>query len=187
MSLELKNLSRALSHPLVEPNHTQPIAENRVLLGALFVAVALLGPAFTLGYFSGFRLGQAGDLRGAPRVAAPAEILPRQTPQAGTKQQPPEPPTPVAPVSNQVAAAPAEQAAAGQIYLQLAASAKGQSAITIDALRKQGFRAIAREVPERPELYRVLIGPLREGDLDKTRADLQNKSFPGATAITRTF
>jgi len=178
MNAELKHSSAVFGRRLVEGNPAQPMEENRVLLGALFVAVTLLGPAFTLGYFSGYRLGRAGDLRGVARAAAPAEIVPRQTPLAVTRQQPPERPIPTP---------PAGQPATAQIYLQLAASAKGHAAVAIGALQSNGFLAVVREVPDRPELYRVLIGPLRENELEKTRADLESKGFAGGTAIKRTF
>jgi len=57
----------------------------------------------------------------------------------------------------------------------------------VDVLRNKGFPALALEVPEKPGLSRVLIGPLHEGELDKTRADLRSRGFPGDSAIKRTF
>ena len=178
MNAQLKSLSAVFSPPLTEGNHAEPMKENRLLVGALFVAVALLGPVFTLGYFSGFRTGRAGGSHGSAKAAAPVGIVPRQTLTAETEQ-----PAPARPIPEARAGEPA----AGQIYLQLAASDKARSAAAIDALRSHGFLAIVREVPDRPELYRVLIGPLREGELGKTRADLESKGFAGDAAIERTF
>ena len=153
---------------MLKPKEAELTRGNRVLVG-LFIAVALLGPSFTLGYFLGYRSGEAS---GAALVVPPDGALPVQT----VSQQ-------------QKRALPAQgnQPAAGQIYLQLAAAAERPSAIMIDALRNNGFATVAWEVPEQPGLYRVLVGPLHEGELDRTRADLQRHGFPGDSAIKRTF
>jgi cell division septation protein DedD len=71
--------------------------------------------------------------------------------------------------------------------VQVVAATESWSAVIIDALRSKGFPATAMEVPEKPDLYRVVVGPLREGELDKTRADLRSKGFPGDAAIKRSF
>ena len=57
----------------------------------------------------------------------------------------------------------------------------------VELLRKKSFPAIAAEVPEKPGVFRVLVGPVSEADVTKTRGDLQNASFPGKEAIKRTF
>ena len=48
----------------------------------------------------------------------------------------------------------------------------------VDARNKNGFSAIAAEVPEKPDTFRVLVGPLAENIVDKTRADLDGARFP---------
>ena len=162
---------------------------NRLLLGFCFIALVLLGPSFILGYFSGYRSARAGGPQSVPgptlvastQSAPPAETMPRQS--TRTEQQKP---------ARRVrkkdpAPARADQPAVGQIYLQLVAAPQSQSAVIIDALRNDGLPAVASEVPEKPGLYRVLIGPLHEGDLDKTRAELRSRGFPGDSAIKRTF
>jgi len=73
------------------------------------------------------------------------------------------------------------------VYLQLVSTVQSQSDVLIDVLRKNGFPAVASEVPEKPSLRRVLVGPLQEGELDKMRANLQSRGFPGDSAIKRTF
>jgi outer membrane biosynthesis protein TonB len=90
------------------------------------------------------------------------------------------PPASSGPVSS---AAPA----AGQTYLQLVATTKHDADGTVEVLRKNGFQAIDAEVPEKPGLFRVLVGPLAPGDLNKTRAELTAKSFPGDHAIPKKF
>ena len=55
----------------------------------------------------------------------------------------------------------------------------------VEMLRKNNFPAIAAEIPEKPGVFRVLVGPV--SDVAKTRADLQNASFPGKEALVKTF
>ena len=164
--------------------HQEPelMRGSRVLVG-LFIAVALLGPSFTLGYMLGYR---SGETAGAALVTPPDSALPVQT---VSQQSAPTRQKPAARVRTK-SPAPAAQGdppAGGQIYLQLAAAAERPSAVILDALRNNGFAAIAVEVPEQPGVYRVLVGPLHEGDLGKTRAALQRRGFPGDSAIKRTF
>jgi cytoskeletal protein RodZ len=79
------------------------------------------------------------------------------------------------------------QPAAGQTYLQLAATVKHEADAMVEVLRKNGFASAAQEVPEKPGVFRVLVGPLHEDAINKTRSDLQNKGFPGNIAIKKTF
>jgi hypothetical protein len=57
----------------------------------------------------------------------------------------------------------------------------------VELLRKKKFSAIAAEIPEKPGVFRVLVGPLSEADVVKTRTSLQDASFPGKEAVKRTF
>ncbi|HEY1758468.1 MAG TPA: SPOR domain-containing protein [Bryobacteraceae bacterium] len=82
---------------------------------------------------------------------------------------------------------PSGAPAAGQIYLQLSATTKHDADGVVEVLRKNSFPAIDVEVPEKPGLFRVLVGPLAASDLNKTKADLQAKGFPGNVAIRKTF
>lgn len=79
------------------------------------------------------------------------------------------------------------KAAAGQSYLQLAATGKREADVMIEVLKSKGFPAIAAEIPEKQGTFRVLVGPIPEGGTNKMRADLQGASFPGNAAIRRTF
>ncbi len=88
-----------------------------------------------------------------------------------------EPPKPVA----------SGQPAAGQAYLQLAATSQHEADIMVDVLRQKSFKAMAAEIPEKPGTFRVLVGPVTEASANKTRADLQAAGFPGNAAIRRTF
>jgi outer membrane biosynthesis protein TonB len=98
------------------------------------------------------------------------------------KAQPPKP-------AKQTPAATASGAApsSGETYLQLVATAKAEADVMLDVLHKKGFKAIAVQIPERPELYRVFVGPIADTAVNKTRGDLQGSGFPGDKAIKKTF
>ena len=144
----------------------------------------------------------------SPTTAAPAETAP---PTATQQQQPPpeeakveskpEPkPEPVkekpptkkekeakAKEAKQEKAAPAAPPQAGQTYLQLVATAKAEADVMVDVLHQKKFKAVAVEIPEKPGTYRVFVGPLADGTLNKTKSDLQASGFPGDKAIKKVF
>ena len=72
-------------------------------------------------------------------------------------------------------------------YLQLAATTKREADIMVDVLRQKKFAATASEIPEKPGLFRVLVGPLAESQVNKTKTDLQSAGFPGDKSIKRSF
>jgi cell division septation protein DedD len=112
---------------------------------------------------------------------AEAKVEPRPEPkrEEPKKKEPPAPKEKPAPAS----AAPA----AGQTYLQLVATAKAEADVMVDVLRQKNFKAIAVQIPEKPELYRVLVGPLADGTLNKVKSDLQSSGFPGDKAIKKVY
>jgi outer membrane biosynthesis protein TonB len=75
----------------------------------------------------------------------------------------------------------------GQTYLQLTATNKALAETYVNVLRKKNFQAIAAQIPEKPDLYRVLVGPIPEGATNKTKSELQRSGFPGDQAIRKTF
>jgi cell division septation protein DedD len=72
-------------------------------------------------------------------------------------------------------------------YLQLAATSQREAEIMVDVLRKKEFKAMASEIPEKPGVFRVLVGPVTDATANKTRSDLQGAGFPGDKAIKRAF
>jgi hypothetical protein len=72
-------------------------------------------------------------------------------------------------------------------YLQLAATSQREAEIMVDVLRKKEFKAMAAEIPEKPGVFRVLVGPVTDATVNKTRSDLKGAGFPGDNAIKRTF
>lgn len=160
------------------------IRTNRVLLGVAVVAVILLGPTFILGYVSGYNMARESAPQGAsqPSAVTSSPAPPKQA-ERTAKTIPPG-------RVNRGASAPAaqsDQPSAGQVYLQLVTAAKSRSGAIVDALRNDGFPVVASDVPEKPGLSRVLVGPLHRGEVAKIRGDLISKGFPGDSAIERTF
>jgi cell division septation protein DedD len=72
-------------------------------------------------------------------------------------------------------------------YLQLAATSQREAELMVDILRKKEFKAMVAEIPEKPGLFRVLVGPVTDTSVNKTRSDLQKADFPGDKAIKRSF
>ena len=120
------------------------------------------------------------------------EPIPEKAPEKAKPAPPkPEPPKPAAAKAALPPAAPAARSDGGQPaagdYLQLVATAKGQADDLVEVLRKNGFRALNYEVPEKPGLFRVLVGPVKDGEMNKLRADLQGKGFQGREAIPKKY
>lgn len=200
--------------PKNEDGEFELILGNRQLLSVFFIVVILLGVFFTMGYIVGRNSGPVNgpDVAVAtprkpdskpltaestsPETAAPAPASPpsetaRQQPSPSERSKPAEPlkeppPRKAEPVKTEKAAS-GDQPVAGQTYLQLTATSKREADLYVDLLRKKGFVAFAAEIPEKPNMFRVLVGPLADGSINKVRADLEQASFPGNKAIKRTF
>ena len=151
----------------------------------------------------------------APVTAAPKETAvqqpvepvkepekPKETPQETAKAEPvkTEPPAKETAKERKAEAKAKKEAAAAKMekaksetgapsgtYLQLAATTQREAEIMVDVLRKKEFKATAAEVPEKPGLFRVLVGPLTDAAVNRTRTDLQGAGFPGDKAIKRSF
>ena len=193
--------------PKNEDGEFELILGNRQLLSVFFIVVILLGVFFTMGYIVGRNSGTlTAEVAATPapdgkpqvveppaKVAEPAPAPPAPTetaPQQPAKEAEPEP-APAPPKPEKVKAEPvrsgASHPAAGQTYLQLAATSKHEADIMVDVLRKKSFKAMAAEIDEKPGTYRVLVGPITDTTANKMRADLQGAGFPGNAAIRRTF
>jgi cell division septation protein DedD len=116
----------------------------------------------------------------------PKETASQQGP-ATKPAPPPEPaPTPAA-AKGPSRAATSGEPQSGKTYLQISAVDRDKAEIYVERLRKQNFSAIMAEIPEKPGVFRVLVGPISEADISKTRAALQDATFPGKDAVKRTF
>jgi len=180
-------------------------------LSVFFIVIVLLGVFFTMGYIVGRSSTPVGaqEIASARKPASKPLVIEAPDREPATAAQPPAPavrqasppepkktpepvkPEPVKPKQvEKPAPAPAPKAeapAAGQTYLQLAATSQREGDIMVDVLRKKGFKARAAEIPEKPGTFRILVGPVDASDMNKTRGDLQAAGFPGNAAIKRTF
>ncbi len=133
-----------------------------------------------------------------PTPAKPAPVAKAEPPKAEpSKAEPPAKREPKAAEKTEAAkatkaAVPAPQQPGGQplpgaIYLQLSATIKADADKVVESLRKNGFPAMDKEVPEKLGTFRVLVGPIPAADVNKTRTALDGKGFPGTGAIPRRF
>jgi len=106
---------------------------------------------------------------------------PVKTPPPETKAAKPAPPPPAP------APAPAGKEPASGAYLQLAATSEREANLEAEKLRKKGFKTVVAEIPEKHGTFRVLVGPLSDASLSKTKADLSASGFPGDKAIKRSY
>jgi cell division septation protein DedD len=133
----------------------------------------------------------------APKAETPAPTpAPAPTPPPVTKnEKPPEKEKPAKnkkeePAKNKADKAPisSNSPEQGKTYLQLVATTKTDADRLVELLRKNGFKALDYQIPDDPNRYRVLVGPIPEGGVNKMKADLTAKSFPGEHAfIQRKF
>jgi cell division protein FtsN len=66
----------------------------------------------------------------------------------------------------------------GQTFLQVAAVGRNEAEAVADVLHKKGFPAHSVAKPGNTNIYRVLIGPIRDsGDLSSTRDSLRKTGF----------
>ena len=66
----------------------------------------------------------------------------------------------------------------GQTFLQVAAVRRTEADALAEVLRQKGFRAHSVQKPGATDLFRVLVGPVRDtGDLSATRDALRNTGF----------
>ena len=195
--------------PKNEDGEFELILGNRQLLSVFFIVVILLGVFFTMGYIVGRNSGTVtAELTPAPVVDGrlPATEAPAKAPEATPAPAPstptetvPQQPAPATPAAEREPEPPKREPkaeprtasgshpAAGQTYLQLAATSQHEADIMVDVLRKKSFRAMAAEIDEKPGTFRVLVGPITDTTANKMRADLQGAGFPGNAAIRRTF
>jgi DedD protein len=188
-----------------EDGEVELILGNGQLLGVFFIVVILLGLFFGMGYIMGRNSGAASvevatvpkvepkpvaAEPAAPKAAAPEASAPAPGPPEEPKEaEPKQPAKPQAVDANQARSTP-EAVAAGSpsgAYLQLAATTQREAELEVDVLRRKNFRATTMEVPEKPGTFRVLVGPIADGGINKARGDLQDAGFPGKDAIVKRF
>jgi len=190
--------------PRNEDGEFELLLGNRQLMSVFFIVVILLGVFFAMGYI----VGRNSSPVTAPEVAsrrteskplvetpAPAheDTAPVSAPKETASQQgpatppaaAPEPVATPAPGTASSRATTSGQPESGKTYLQISAVDRDKAEIYVERLRKNNFSAIAAEIPEKPGVFRVLVGPV--SDVNKARVDLQNASFPGKEALVKNF
>ena len=75
----------------------------------------------------------------------------------------------------------------GRVYLQLSATDRDRAETMVDLIRSKSIPAIAASIADRPNLYRVLVGPLTDSTIADTREQLKANGFPADQAIRRVF
>ena len=157
-------------------------------MSTTIVAAALLAPVFTLGYVQGKRSGEAMGVR-VEAVTTRASNAAESTPKPSTNRPAP-PSVKERKTDRHVAAKPVAQAPESsekQVYLQIAAGVAQQTSQMLTQLRSKGFSVSSTDVPSKPGMERVLVGPLADSEISATRAELQRQGFPGESAIKRVF
>lgn len=200
--------------PKNEDGEFELVLGNRQLLSVFFIVVALMGVFFAIGYILGRNSGpmtseiastkkaerplvvdspvrDSNPAATSPTVKKEAEQQPKPekskpSEPAHVEQPKPEPAKTKAPEPIKSGPAVSRDLASGT-YLQLTATSEHEATVYVDVLRKKGFKAQSAEVPEKHGLFRVLVGPVADSNVNKTKADLQTAGFPGDQAIRRTF
>jgi outer membrane biosynthesis protein TonB len=138
--------------------------------------------------------GNPPPARKAPEPQTPAEQLKPQEPTKVDKTPEPRPEPVKAPPPERKAEkaapptpAPASNEPASGTYLQLAATSEREANLEAEKLRVKGFKTVVAEIPDKRGTFRVLVGPLSDGSVNQTKADLQSSGFPGDRAIKRTY
>lgn len=188
--------------PRTSDGELELVLGNKQLLSVFFVVVVLLGIFFAMGYIVG-RNSAAGPAQPPtqPQVAAPdrgtaparAEAVPPQPVEleemrteaalpAASRELKPSQTSPAAPAARPQAAKPepaarmpaaASEPEPGKVYLQVAATTRGEAEALREQLTRKGYSVVLGPVPGQ-DLLRVLVGPFPDQEsLAKTRTALQ--------------
>jgi cell division protein FtsN len=188
------------------------IMGNRQLLSVFFIVVILLGVFFTMGYIVGRNSspfsaadshrqsdGKAMVVDSASRPAPTGSGTPDDS-RAAAAAPPANPPTveqakpepgrePAKPEKAPESASPTpDQPSPGQTYLQVAAVQRAEAELFVDVLAKKGPHAVYAPVPDKPQTFRVLVGPFKDASsIAQARTDLQKAGFKGFEALVRKY
>jgi len=123
-----------------------------------------------------------------PAPGAPARSAVKEKPEPASKPEPaPKQEAKEAKAAKARVPAQSSQPVPGATYLQLSATDKADADKMVEELRKNGFSALDVENPDKAGNFRVLVGPIAAGELNKTKADLQSKSFSNDKAFVKKF
>jgi cell division septation protein DedD len=189
-------------------SETEILLGNKQLLGVFFLVAVLLGIAFTAGFMIGRNgtakkesapsvaesasPQTANGSGGETHAVSPADsgFTDASNPSAENssteaplgsakrkKQAQRAADTTLAP-SSSVPQAADFMPQSGQEFLQVTAVSRPDANEVAEVLRKKGFRAHAVPIANNPNVYRVIVGPIRDaGDLANTRDSLRKTGF----------
>lgn len=130
---------------------------------------------------------QAAQAQPAPAPVTPGPEPKTEAPPPAAEKKTAEPPRAAATKPEPASNTPGDPQP-GALYLQIAAVARTEAELVVDVLAKKGFHAIYAQIPEKPTIFRVLVGPFRDSSSVATaRADLNKAGFNGFEAIQRKF
>jgi hypothetical protein len=187
---------------------------NNQLLSVFFLVVLLLALCFIGGYVVGRNAAPmlaAGNTPKESKAPAAVEDTEPEPPAVAAKRKEEPAPKPAPKVEPEVQAPKMEatktevkatalpapppgkqppvssQPVSGRVYLQLSATDKDRAETMVDLIRSKSMPAIAAAIADRPNLYRVLVGPLTDNTVAETRDQLKANGFPADEAIRRVF
>ena len=197
-----------------EDGEVELVLGNGQLLGVFFIVVILLALFFGMGYIMGRNSGPATsvDVATVHKPEIKPLVVDSPVPKTDASQEPPtssadtsklppaaaqkepEPAKSEKKSASEIAKAtpppsksvPIEDSPSG-VFLQIAAVGREDAELEVEVLRKKNFKAVLMEVPEKPGTFRVLVGPVGDGGVNKAREDLQDAGFPGKIAIVKKF
>lgn len=128
-----------------------------------------------------------------PAVETPKETtaeVPASTHASAPKEQAkaPEPVKPAKEEKPQSASPVPDQPGPGTYLQVVAIPRKEEAQLYVDVLAKKGFRAIYVTIPDKPDTFRILIGPFKDQPaVVQARNDLVKAGFKGFDAIQRKY
>ena len=186
---------------MAERDEKELVLGNKQLISLFFLAVALCGVFFALGYMIGHNSSKgsiasldtpaapAGEAAALPateapatEAAAPAPASPDPAPQEGQIYTQPARDTQPAPVTPATAPVPLRVIApeAGATYIQVTALRQTDAANLVKSLREQSLPAILAD-SSKTDLFRVLVGPYHQtADVADAKAKLKALGFANA-------
>lgn len=187
-----------------EEGEFELILGNRQLLSVLFIVVVLLGVFFAMGFLAGrstsdeTATAKGGSAESTPRLVEPAAASVKQPAQPsaaaaapGATENPPPEQAASKPAPAELPAPPPLQRPAAQpgaaggfietppagTYLQAAATRREDALSMLSLLRQEGLSGYVTPSPK-PEMFRVLIGPLAGNErIAEAREKLSNRGI----------
>jgi cell division septation protein DedD len=204
--------------PRNEDGEFELVLGNRQLLSVFFLVVILMSVFFLMGYIVGRNSAPATIADTTPtRPSRPVVVdsptrpgekpaeKPAETPKEEAKPEPPPKPVEVEKKEEpkpepkrekekekKKAAEPppthSNKPVAGATYLQIAAVDEKAAEVMVSTLRQKNFSALSVQVPEKPNLFRVFVGPYPDSSaLADAKAKLTAAGFRGNEAIRKVF